>query len=291
MVRVIGRTHGSVHIVLFTLEAYIGNHIYSSKGVDMEENELYPKISVLIPTRNEAQNLQFVLPHIPSIVGEVILVDGNSTDDTVVVAQQLYPAIHVIQQEGKGKGDALRLGVAASTGKIIVTLDADGSACPDEIPRFVDALMQGYDFAKGSRFLPNGGSDDITWLRRLGNFWLCKLANTLFGTRFTDLCYGYNAFWKYCFEQVYIECDGFEVEALINLRMYKCQMRTIEVPSFEYPRRYGRSNLRTFRDGWHVLRTIMRERSTKTIPLPQPYHTVPLWIAEQPTSPRRKVIL
>jgi glycosyltransferase involved in cell wall biosynthesis len=251
----------------------------------MHENEQYPRISVIIPTRNEAQNLQFVLPHIPSIVSEVILVDGHSTDDTVTVAQQLYPDIRVIQQSGHGKGDALRIGVAASTGKMIVTLDADGSARPDEIPRFVEALMQGYDFAKGSRFLVGGGSDDITWLRKLGNYWLCKLANTLFGTCFSDLCYGYNAFWKYCFEQVYIECDGFEVETLINLRMHKCQFRITEVPSFEYSRCYGQSNLRTFRDGWRVLRTILRERNTTINPRVRSRHTAPIYRITEPTSP------
>ncbi|GAC1387691.1 MAG: hypothetical protein NVSMB33_17280 [Ktedonobacteraceae bacterium] len=258
----------------------------------MDENELYPQISVIIPTRNEAQNLQFVLPYIPSIVSEVILVDGHSTDDTVAVAQQLLPTIRVIQQKGQGKGDALRDGVAASTGKIIVTLDADGSARPDEIPQFVEALMNGYDFAKGSRFLSGGGSDDITWLRRLGNYWLCKLVNALFGTRFSDLCYGYNAFWKYRFEQINIECDGFEVETLINLRMHKCQLRIIEVPSFEYRRCYGQSNLRTFRDGWRVLQTIMQEHSKKNASLVPTYHTAPLYrISEQPTAPLRKVTL
>ncbi len=258
----------------------------------MDENELYPRISVIIPARNEAQNLPFVLPYIPPIVSEVILVDGHSTDNTIAVAQQLLPTIRVIQQSGRGKGDALRTGVAASTGKIIVTLDADGSAKPDEIPRFVEALIEGYDFAKGSRFLPGGGSDDITWLRQLGNYWLCKLVNTLFGTRFTDLCYGYNAFWKYCFEQVYIECDGFEVETLINLRMHKYEMSIAEVPSFEYRRRYGQSNLRTFRDGWRVLRTIMQERGTPAVRLLQSRHTTPLFrITKQATAPLKKVTL
>lgn len=250
----------------------------------MHEDELYPRISVVIPTHNEAQNLQFVLPHIPSIVDEVILVDGHSTDDTIAVAQQLYPGIRIIEQSGRGKGDALRLGVAASTGKIVVTLDADGSARPDEIPRFVDALMRGYDFAKGSRFLVGGGSEDITLLRQLGNYWLCKLVNTLFGTCFTDLCYGYNAFWKYCFEQVYIECDGFEVETLINLRMHKYEMRIAEVPSFEYRRCYGQSNLHTFRDGWRVLRTILRERSSNLHASIRPRYTAPIYRIPKPTS-------
>src|SRR5581483_3952390 len=119
----------------------------------MEENRQYSSISVVIPTRNEAKNLPHVLPYLPSIVSEVILVDGHSSDDTIAVAQQLYPTIRILQQEKKGKGDALRQGFAACRGDIIVMLDADGSADPREIQRFVEALREGYDFAKGSRFV------------------------------------------------------------------------------------------------------------------------------------------
>src|ERR1051326_6712319 len=124
---------------------------YSS--VSIVEMRPFPSISVVIPTRNEAQNLHYVLPFIPSIVSEVILVDGHSTDNTIDVAQQLLPSIKVIQQGGRGKGDALRAGFAACSGDIIVMMDADGSANPLEIPRFVETLVAGSDFAKGSRFI------------------------------------------------------------------------------------------------------------------------------------------
>ena len=154
----------------------------------------YPRVSVVIPALNEAQNLPYVLPCIPSIVSEVVLVDGHSTDDTLAVARQLLPTIRIVKQAGKGKGNALRAGFAACTGDIIVMLDADGSADPNEIPRFVGALMSGCDFDKGSRFLQGGGSHDITLLRRAGNYWLSRFAHLLFRTRFSDLCYGYNAF-------------------------------------------------------------------------------------------------
>ena len=124
---------------------------------------------------NEAQNLQYVLPFIPSFVSEVILVDGHSTDDTIAVAKQLLPTIRIIKQAGKGKGNALKAGFAACTGDIIVMLDADGSADPNEIPRFVEVLMAGNDFAKGSRFKKGGGSHDISPLRSAGNFGLSRL--------------------------------------------------------------------------------------------------------------------
>src|SRR5437899_9420742 len=102
----------------------------SQAPIDILDGPRSPAISVVIPARNEAQNLRHVLPYIPSIVSEVILVDGHSTDDTIAVAQQLLPSIRIIKQPGKGKGDALRAGFAACTGDIIVMLDADGSADP-----------------------------------------------------------------------------------------------------------------------------------------------------------------
>ena len=228
-----------------------------------------PTTSVVIPARNEASNLQYVLPHIPPIVSEVILVDGHSTDDTVAVAQQLLPTIRIIEQVAEGKGDALRAGVAASTGDIVVLLDADGSTHPHEIPRFVEALMDGNDFAKGSRFAKGGGSHDITPLRSIGNYVLSMLVNVLFGTQFSDLCYGYNAFWKHCLNYVQIDCDGFEVETLINIRMHQAGLKITEVPSFEHQRIHGTSNLNTFKDGWRVLKTILRERSRNVASPPQ----------------------
>ena len=245
-------------------------HQHVAAATCVVDAEPYPRISVVIPARNEAQNLQCVLPWLPSIVSEVILVDGNSTDDTIAVAQELRPDIRVIKQTGRGKGDALRLGFAACTGDIIVMLDADGSAHPSEIPDFVQALMKGSDFAKGSRFVDGGGSHDITLLRHVGNLALSRLVNLLFATKFSDLCYGYNAFWRHCLDHVDVDCEGFEVETLINLRMHKAKLKIVEVPSFEYPRIFGKSNLRTFRDGWRVLQTIMRERSRKVIPVVVP---------------------
>jgi glycosyltransferase involved in cell wall biosynthesis len=244
-----------------------------------------PFISVIIPTRNEAQNLRHVLPHIPSIVDEVILVDGHSTDNTIAVARQLRPSIRIIKQPGRGKGDAIRAGFAASTGDIIVMLDADGSADPKEIPHFVKALMSGHDFAKGSRFAKGGGSHDITFMRYAGNYGLSKLVNLLFRTHFSDLCYGYNAFWKHCLDYVKIDSDGFEIETLINIRMHKAQLKIIEVPSFEYRRIHGVSKLNTFKDGWRVLMTILRERGRKASPLPQlPRFTMNFGMQRQPST-------
>ena len=158
----------------------------------------FPRVSVIVPTRNEAKNLEIVLPAIAAVrpaAHEIIVVDGNSSDGSIDVARRVLPSVKTITQTRKGKGNAMACGFTAATGDVIVMFDADGSADPAEIPSFVAALVAGADFAKGTRFAPGGGSDDITLLRRSGNAGLNGVANALFGTAYSDLCYGYNAFW------------------------------------------------------------------------------------------------
>ncbi|RFU22398.1 glycosyltransferase family 2 protein [Geodermatophilus marinus] len=230
-----------------------------------------PRVSVVIPTYNEAKNLPHVFAAIPADVHEVIVVDGHSVDGTIEVARSLRPDVRIVLQNRHGKGNAMACGFAEVTGDVVVMLDADGSADPAEIERFVAALVAGADFAKGSRFAPGGGSTDITALRQWGNRWLNRIANALFGTSYTDLCYGYNAFWAHCLPALELDPgtrthdgklwgDGFEIETIINTRMAKAGMRITEVPSFEFPRVHGISNLNTWRDGFRVLRALAVER-------------------------------
>ncbi|MGO8907172.1 MAG: glycosyltransferase family 2 protein [Solirubrobacteraceae bacterium] len=219
-----------------------------------------PRVSVVIPTLNEVKNLPYVFARLPDDLYEVIVVDGRSTDGTRDVARSLRADAQIIDQAGTGKGDALQTGFNACSGDIIVMLDADGSTDPQEIPRFVAALCQGADFVKGSRFAQGGGSDDLTVLRSAGNWALNRVVNALYGTSYTDLCYGFNAFWARCLPYMRVDCDGFEVETLINVRIAKAGLVVHEVPSFESSRLYGSSNLSVLRDGLRVLRVVGHER-------------------------------
>jgi glycosyltransferase involved in cell wall biosynthesis len=211
-----------------------------------------PTVSVIVPAKNEADNLEHVLPRIPEWVHEVILVDGHSTDKTIAVARYLLPSIRIVQQRGRGKGDALRAGFAAAIGDIIVMLDADGSTDPAEIPSFVDALVAGADFVKGSRFTAGGGTADMSPLRRFGNWGFTTLVKVLFGGSFS-------AFWRRTLPQLALDGDGFEIETIMNVRALRAGLNVVEVPSFEAERIHGESNLRTFPDGWRVLKAIGRE--------------------------------
>jgi len=224
---------------------------------------LEPSISVVVPALNEAENLPYVLPRIPKSVDEVILVDGNSTDDTVALARRLLPDVRIVSQKAPGKGAALRTGFEAATGDIIVMLDADGSTDPGEIHLFVGALLAGADFVKGSRFITGGGTSDMPLHRRLGNKGFVVLTRLFFGARFSDLCYGYNAFWADVVPVLNLDATGFEVETMMNIRAHRARLRVAEVPSFEHARKHGEGRLRTFADGWRVLRTIFAERRSR----------------------------
>jgi glycosyltransferase involved in cell wall biosynthesis len=230
------------------------------------------RVSVVIPALNEARNLPHVFARLPLDVHEVIVVDGHSVDDTISVARQLRPDVRIVLQSRRGKGNALACGFAAATGDIIAMIDADGSADPGEIPRFVQALDAGAEFAKGTRFAPGGGSDDITRLRALGNRALVTFVNVCHRSRYTDLCYGYNAFWRRLVPTLGLDADsppppsggrlwgdGFEVETLIHLRIAAAGLAVTEVPSFEHSRIHGVSNLSAATDGLRVLRTILAE--------------------------------
>jgi glycosyltransferase involved in cell wall biosynthesis len=232
-----------------------------------EQRRARPTVSVIIPTLNEARNLPHVLGRLPEVITEVIVVDGHSTDETIRVAQALRPDARIILQDRKGKGNALACGFAAANGDIIVMIDADGSTDPAEIPDFIAPLADGAEFVKGSRHMTGGGSADITFVRSAGNRMFSLAVNMMFGTQYTDLCYGYSAFWRRCLPNLQITCDGFEVETILNVRAAKAGFRILEVPSFEQERIYGLSNLSAWKDGTRVLKAIVSERLSR---LPEP---------------------
>jgi len=219
-------------------------------------------VSVVIPAKNEARNIGWVLERMPSYVDEVIIGDVLSTDGTLEVAKLIAPDVLVVHEPRPGKGAAMRAGMAVARSDCIVVMDADGRMDPMEIHLYVDALAEGADLAKGSRFVEGGGSTDITRLRQFGNAQLLALANALFRTDFTELCYGFMALRHSAIPRLALDADGFEIETQIVTRAVRVGLRISEVPSHEAPRRYGESNLRTFRDGWRVLRTMLREWRT-----------------------------
>jgi hypothetical protein len=216
-------------------------------------------LSVVIPTLNEAENIEPVLRQLRRF-DDVILVDGMSTDGTVEAARRARPDVRVVQRPPRGKGDALRAGFAEATGDVIVIMDADGSMDPGEVEVFMATIALGFDLVKGSRMACGGGSHDLTAIRQAGNAALCRLANTLFHTHWTDLCYGYLAFRRDCLARMALTADGFEIESQILGHAAVAGMRIAEVPSVEMPRFAGESHLNARRDGTRILRAMLAAR-------------------------------
>jgi glycosyltransferase involved in cell wall biosynthesis len=244
-------------------------------GFYKDQYHPHPSVSVVIPALNEAENLPHVLSRIPAWVDEVLLVDGNSSDGTPEVARRVLERVRIVQQKGPGKGAALQTGFAAATGDIIVAMDADCSTNPAEIPLFCAALLSGADYAKGSRFLQGAGSDDMEIQRLFGNWIFAVSVRVLFRANYTDVTYGYNAFWRHVLPELELDGDGFEIETLMCLRALRAGLRVVEVPSFEVRRLHGRSRLRALPDGWRVLKTILRERMARRSSQPQAEFSTP----------------
>jgi hypothetical protein len=223
--------------------------------------EARPKLttSLVIPTWNEAGNVGHVLRDLDRF-DDIVIVDGCSEDDTVAIARAVRPDVRVVLREPRGKGDALRAGFEAATGDVVVMMDADGSMDPREVEVFTAMIGVGFDLVKGSRLACGGGSHDLTVVRWMGNRALCGLANMLFDTAWTDLCYGYLAFRRDCLDRMALTADGFEIESQILANAALAGLRVAEVPSIEMQRISGDSHLSAPRDGYRVLRTMMSAR-------------------------------
>jgi glycosyltransferase involved in cell wall biosynthesis len=214
------------------------------------------RISVIIPTLNEEKNLEIVLRSMPRYIDEVIVVDGNSTDDTIAVAKRFKTKVI---KDSEGKGSALIKGMKIAKGDIIITMDADCSNSEKELPLLIEGINVGHDICMGSRFIAGGGTADMPLYRKLGNKFFVGLVNIFWNQHYTDLCYGYRSFRRGVPEKLNLKSKNFSIETEISIKAAKKGLSVIEVPSFEKKRVHGQGKLRTFSDGFHIMKKIMEE--------------------------------
>ena len=216
-------------------------------------------VSVVIPITAASKGLSDVLARIPDQVHEIVVVDGDPAHDRPV-SRHIQPPVITLEPTGGGRGNALACGFWASSGEIIVTLEADGTTDPAEIPRFVAALLAGADFAKGSRFLAGGGTDILGPLDRMFHRSVSAAVGYLWGVHYSDICYGYNAFWHHCLPFLFPDCRGFEAEALLSIRAARAGLRVQEVPSLQSGRASDSGTPSPPSGASRILRTIVAER-------------------------------
>jgi glycosyltransferase involved in cell wall biosynthesis len=219
-------------------------------------------VGVVIPTLNEEKNIEEVLLDLKNLgYFDILVIDGKSKDETTKIAKN--NGAKVVLQDGRGKGNAIKQ--ALSNGYLvadaIVMMDADGSMDPKEIIDLVEILNSGADIVKGSRFLKTGYSYDMSSLRRIGNMLMVALVNLLWSAKYTDLCYGFAVFNRRAIEKLVplLESQNFEIETEIFLKALDLGLVVKEVPSTEFKRKNGESNLNSFRDGFKILKTIAEE--------------------------------
>jgi glycosyltransferase involved in cell wall biosynthesis len=230
----------------------------------MEELETAKSdVAVILPTLNEEKSIGYILSELRNVLDDphLLIIDGNSADETVKIAKK--EGAHVMLQAGKGKGCAVCQALKQMDGvaNYVVMIDADGSMNPKEIPLYVNALKEGADIVKGSRFLSSGYSEDMSLIRRIGNFILLSLVNLLFSTNYTDLCYGFIAFRKEAVDKLLplLNSTHFEIETEICIKAKVLGLKIVEVPSIELSRSFGRSRLGTFKDGFRIFLKILKE--------------------------------
>lgn len=199
-----------------------------------------------------------MLRKIPEYVHEVIVVDGHSTDRTLEMVKKAQPDAKTILQRGKGKPCAMRQGVEAATGDIIVTLDGDGSSDPTEIPRFVEAILRGSDIAKGTRF--SAGSPRMSFHRQFLNIMLTVFTDFLYLAQFTDVTCGFNAFRRAAALSIDFVGTGFGYEPVIYALAKKSRYRIVEVPCTDRGRKSGTSKLPALTQGLKAVFVLLKER-------------------------------
>lgn len=221
------------------------------------------EVSIVIPTLNEEKNLPIVLKSVKDYmrkVGkksyEIIVVDGYSSDRTVEIARKFGAKVIF---DRVGKGSALRKGLKEAKGEIVITMDADCSHKSSELGLLIEGIKAGYDICMGSRFIQGGGTEDMPWYRKLGNKFFVFLVNLIWDMHYSDLCYGYRSFRRSCIRKLKLKERRFGIETEIAIKAAKKKLRVLEVPSYEKGRAAGEGKLKTLRDGWSILKTILGE--------------------------------
>ncbi len=220
-------------------------------------------VSIIVPAKDEARTIEHVLERLAALPWptEVIVVDDGSTDDTAALVERAGTAKLVRHEHNQGKGAAVRTGIAASTGDLVVIQDADLEYDPADLPKLLDPLFKGVaDVVYGTRL--RGGEPQRAHLfwHYLGNRFLSLLTNVLYNTTISDMEVGYKAFRGDLVRSIHLVSDDFRFEPEITAKVLRRRVRLYEVPIAYYGRTYDEGKKITWRDGIHAVTALVRFR-------------------------------
>lgn len=229
-----------------------------------------PTVSVIIPARNEAGNIERLITRTPEMGGgtELIFVEGHSADDTYraierAIAEHPHRRCMLLRQTGKGKGDAVRLGFARATGDILMILDADVSVAPEDLVRFYEAVRDGKgEFINGVRLVYPMEDRAMRFCNLLGNKFFSWAFSWMLGAPVKDTLCGTKVLWKSDYEQIAANRDYFgdfdpfgDFDLLFGAA--KLNLKIVDLPVRYRERTYGTTNIRRWRHGWMLLNMVL----------------------------------
>lgn len=243
-------------------------------------DQALPAFSIVVPARNEEKTISDVLDPLRYMTDDLIVVDGRSSDNTVEIARR-YGA-RVIEDNGRGKGDAVRVGLANAEHPITVFIDADGSHEPNDIPALVAPIAAGdADLVMASRML--GGSEELFGsfpevIRLMGSLTISLSINYRYGMRLTDYQNGFRAVRTEVGRTIGLTSDITTIEQEMAMKCLKQGYRVIEIPSHEYRRKGGVSKINVWRVGhyyvFNLICGLIGRRVRATTSLPQAQHQI-----------------
>ena len=226
-----------------------------------------PLVSVVVPARNEAGNIENVVTRVPEMGAgtEIVFVEGHSRDDTyhaieAAIARHPERRMRLLRQNGRGKGDAVRLGFAEAKGDVLMILDADLTVAPEDLPRFYRALRSGHgEFVNGVRFVYPMEKQAMRFLNFLGNKFFSLGFSWLLGQNVKDTLCGTKVISRADYNTIaanrsyFGDFDPFgDFDLLFGAA--KLDLKIVDMPVRYHERTYGQTNIQRWRHGMLLLR-------------------------------------
>ncbi len=233
------------------------------------EAQRSPSVSIIVPARNEAGNIESILKRIPSLGKgtEIIFVEGHSKDDTYETVKRLIDQFpekncRLFRQSGKGKGDAVRMGFGMAKGEILMILDADMTVPPEDLTRFYEAIVSGKgEFINGVRLVYPIEDQAMRFFNTVGNKFFSLAFSYLLGQAIKDTLCGTKVLWKRDYESIAKNRDYFgdfdpfgDFDLLFGAA--KLNFKIVEVPIRYRSRAYGDTNIDRWRHGWLLIKMV-----------------------------------